>query len=323
MTVPALFGIDLVLLVLLVPLAVVALLADLITGFGRRRYLRLLELTITYLAYETTGVIAAFGLWVATGFGLLNRTRWSQHAHARLQVWWATSIGAAITRILRTEFQIEGVNEGGPGPVIMFARHTSFGDALLPSLVLGHHNKLDLRHVLMKELSYAPAIDIVGHRMPNHFVDRTPANPQKEADAIEAVATGLSGSDAAIIFPEGRFFTPKRKASDIARLRKHDPKRADQAEGFDHLLPPRPTGALALLRGAPNADIVFMAHVGFEPFTSFKEIWRNVPFRGPIHVKLWRVRRADVPSDPNQQVAFLFDWWQQMDEWITKQQDLR
>ena len=52
---------------------------------------------------------------------------------------------------------------------------------------------------------------------------------------------------------------------------------AAQAEGMSHVLPPRPSGALAALRGNPGADVIFGAHSGLGLAAFPHEIWREMP----------------------------------------------
>ena len=62
-----------------------------------------------------------------------------------------------------------------------------------------------------------------------------------------------------------------------------------------HVSAPRPGGALAALEAAPEADIVFVAHVGFP--RSLGEAWRLLPARQTVALRLWHVAAGDVPGD--------------------------
>ena len=52
---------------------------------------------------------------------------------------------------------------------------------------------------------------------------------------------------------------------------------AAHAEHMSHVLPPRPTGALAPLRGNPEADVIFGAHSGLGLAAFPREIWHETP----------------------------------------------
>lgn len=319
MTIPGLFALDLLGLLLSPLLFFVAFCADLVVGLRRKRFLRLTAFVLAGLAIETAGVVASFGLWFIGGCGLFNNTRWYQHLLCRLQVWWGTALLDGTAAILKTGYDIEGLELLNDGPIIVLSRHISHGDALIPSYVVGDKAGFDLRHVLKKELTWGPAIDLVGHRQRNHFVSRASAS-RRELTEIAAMSSGMGNKEASVIFPEGTFFSAERKERVVKRLSKRDPELAERAVKMQHMLPPRPNGTLALLEGAPNADLVFITHVGFEPFSSIANIVRNVPFDRPVAVKIWRVDRSEVPTDPGACVRFLFDWWQELDNWVNLHQ---
>ena len=72
---------------------------------------------------------------------------------------------------------------------------------------------------------------------------------------------------------------------------------------------------LALLDATPGADLVVIGHSGFEKFSSFQEIFRNVPFTSPIHLTLKRVPHTEIPANDRDKVKFLDDLWHGVDLW--------
>ncbi len=44
-----------------------------------------------------------------------------------------------------------------------------------------------------------------------------------------------------------------------------------------HLLSPKPPGTLAAIEAAPEADVVFVGHVGLEELLSVRDVWRGMP----------------------------------------------
>lgn len=312
------FGVPL-LLALSPLLFAIALLVDLVTGPRRWRMVRLVGMGLNYLLLVMIGLGVGFLLWVATGFGLLNSRRWSQRAHHRIQMSWTRGVLGAVERWLGARVTIDGIQDAAPGPIIVVARHASFFDAVVPAVVLANHDGIHLRHVLKRELLWEPTIDLYGNRLPNHFVDRATARSDRETEAIKELASDL-GSDAAVIFPEGTFRTATRAARVLERFEQREPERAGRLD-LSHTLPPRPGGLLALLAGAPDADVVFIGHVGFEPFGSLRAILANVPFREPVEIRVWRVRRSEIPTDPDAQLAFIDEWWQRLDDWIATHHD--
>ena len=90
-----------------------------------------------------------------------------------------------------------------------------------------------------------------------------------------ALAQGLGPDDGVLIYPEGTRFTPERRARAIARISERDARLAARAERIRHLLPPRLGGVGALLDGAPDADVVVIAHHGFDGLRLVSDIWRG------------------------------------------------
>ena len=87
-------------------------------------------------------------------------------------------------------------------------------------------------------------------------------------------------------------------------------------------MPPRPTGTKALLRGAPDADLLIVAHEGMEGFGggAIVDIARNLPLRHPVRVRLWRIPRAAVPVDEHTLAGWLLEVWAEIDDWIERGQ---
>jgi len=302
--------------VLLPVTALIALIADLVGGFRRRRWLRLLGMVTTYLVIETIVIFVALLLWIGTGFGVGIHTEWGQRPHRAIQLWWAGRIVRAIEFFFSTSIRIDGDGVVTPGPVIAFARHTSYGDAALPMFILGTRNGLHLRYVLKRETTLIPALDLYGNRLPNHFVDRAASDRGNELDAIRELVTGLDEHSAAVIFPEGTFRTEATFARAIERLDESDPQRAARVRNLRHLLPARPGGSLTILDAAHEADVVIIAHRGFEAFTSVAAIVANVPFDGPVDVNMWRVPRATIPTTPDARMDWLDGQWERLDAWV-------
>lgn len=292
--------------------------ADLLTGWRRKRFLRVAAMAYAFLFHELGGLLWALALWLATGFGLFARAGWSVESHRRLQAWWAMGLLRSMERTVGCQLFTHDLHLAAPpGPIIVAGRHVSIGDALLPSALVSGTNGFIPRHVLTEGLAWDPCLDIVGHRMANYFVDRESSRSGDELTQIELLAHDATDGTALIIFPEGTFRSDARHARAVAKLATRDPDLAAIAAELVHLLPPKTGGTLALLDGAPNADIVLYAHVGFDQFSSIASIIRNVPFRRPVHVKFWRHARASIPKDDHGQTRWLFDRWRELDEWIS------
>jgi hypothetical protein len=119
-----------------------------------------------------------------------------------------------------------------------------------------------------------------------------------------------------LIYPEGTRFTPERRAREIARIAERDPRLAARAEQLRHLLPPRLGGVGALLDGAPEADVLVVAHHGFDGLRVISDIWRGGLVGLVVRVRITRVPRSEVPAAGPARVDWLYDLWQGIDDWL-------
>lgn len=291
-----------------------AALADLVLGRWRFGTVRLALLVGWWLSIDAVAIVLAGWLWLRYRGHFEGEA--AQRVHRDMQSWWMKQIAAGARRAIGLHFDVIHLDALRPGPIIAIARHASYGDAILPALLLGAQEGLHLRYVLMRGLRWEPALDLYGSRLPNHFVERTGGDHRGELAAIHALTLGLDEQSAAVIFPEGRFFTPGRSERAVAALRADQAHLADRAAALRYLLPARPGGLLAMLEAAPQADVVVISHVGFERYGSAAQIWRNVPFRHAIRVETRRIDRSTVPVDRSAQVDWLYREWTRLDAWI-------
>lgn len=291
---------------------------DIATNRSRMAKTRLAAMAFSYAVFEWIGILAAFGLWIATGFGLALDQTWSQHAHARVQGWWGHALFAAARRFLRLRVQVENESALDDRPIIIASHHASFFDALLPTELLHRRPNTLTRHVLKRQLAWDPCLGIYGHRRPNHFVNRASAAPPNELHQIESLAATADEREALVIFPEGTFRSAVNFPRMMKKLARTDHDRANRLD-LAHTLPPKPGGLLALMRGAPHADIVFIGHIGFAAFGSLRDISANVPFNDPVRVRMCRVPRSSLGTDPHKQMIEIDRHWQKLDDWIEHQ----
>jgi hypothetical protein len=272
---------------------------------------RIVAFLVHYAAVGVASIAVAGALWVRhwpTGLASVR----SQEDHWRVMRWWLGRHLRAMDVLLGvrwTEPELAGM---GAGPVVVLARHTALLDALYAVATAAIAHPLKPRVVLMRELAYEPNIDVIGHRMPHYFVDRVVTTGG--VDGIRAMMTGVGPEDAGLIFPEGGLFRPEK-------LRRAQSKLADAAPHrkvgeLRHLMPVRPGGTMAMLDGAPDADVVVLAHVGFERVADPWTAWRNVPLRRPVRTRVWRIPRCEVPDDEADRVRWLDERWQDADDWI-------
>jgi 1-acyl-sn-glycerol-3-phosphate acyltransferase len=293
---------------------------------GRLRALRLLWLVLVYLACQCLGVIALFGLWVASGFGTRMRTEWMRAAHYRLLAWFVAAVYRLGVKGLKISLDLEQVGDrdlhpqDSRRPLLVFCRHAGPGDSFLlvheVAVRLGRRPRIVLKDVLQ----YDPCIDIVLNRLPSRFVSpqRTPTTAGDLAvQAIGELAEDMDERDALLIFPEGANFTEHRRRRAIERLRSlghHEG--ADLAERLVYVLAPRPGGALASIAATPHTDILFVAHTGLEGLSSLRDLWRGLPMERRVRAGWWMQSEEDVPQRREERIQWLYAHWEEMDRWI-------
>lgn len=280
--------------------------ADVIRRRWRLPVARLLLFGIGWAWLELAGVAIAFGLWI-TG------QRRNREAHHRLQTWWAANLVGvlrATTGIKVTAMHVERLQ---PGPAVLVCRHASLADSLVSAWVLTSLAGMRPRYVLKRELLADPCLDIVGNRLPNHFLDRQASDSGEEIEALTRLSSGMGGSDIAVIFPEGTRASPSKREQAIEKLSERDPQRARRLRPLQHLLPPRSAGAAALLAGAPDADVVVGWHTGFDGLDTFGGILKHLARTpAPVRFDVRRIPRSEVPSGPAF-TEWLDDVWLQAD----------
>jgi 1-acyl-sn-glycerol-3-phosphate acyltransferase len=287
---------------------------------GRPQAVMFARLVVTYFALEFSTLIACATLWVASGGGLLIGTQRFQQLHYRLLRWFVHGFAQRCLASLDIRVPAEEPTEAtraleSDGPLLFFSRHAGPGDTiLLIDRLLTRFDRLP-SVVFKQSVAWDPCVDVIGHRLPHAVLD---TSEKEECEArIEEVAAGLGRRGVLVLFPEGGNFTPERRRRAIRKLwRTGRQTEAAKAERMSHVLPPRPTGALAALRGNPKADVIFGAHSGLGLAAFPSEIWREPPLGKTFHTRMWFSPAAERPLDPDAQVAWIYDWWKRLDKWI-------
>jgi len=223
-------------------------------------------------------------------------------------------------RVLALRIETDGpAPDAHPGhPLIVACRHAGPGDSFTLIHALMHWYNREPRVVLKDTLAWDPSVDVVMNRIPARFVSPSKGGQNFE-EQIAALARGLDGNDAFVIFPEGGNFTPERRQRGIDRLRKLGLERmARRAEQMTHVLAPRPGGLLAALDAAPDADVVLVAHTGLDHMLTVGDVWRELPMDKVIVMRWWQVPRDEIPVEREARIDWLFEWWEQIDEWVAE-----
>jgi 1-acyl-sn-glycerol-3-phosphate acyltransferase len=260
-----------------------------------------------YLSCEVLGIAISAGLWAWATVFPVSAERWADQ-HYRLEAWWGTALLRGVVRVFGLRLEIEDDADLARGPYLMLVRHTSSGDTLLASALVSRPHGMRLRYVLKRELLWDPCLDIVGHRVPNVFVDRFSDDSAREIQRTRELARDLGPRDGILIHPEGTRFSEAKRRRVLERLhREGDAKLVDYARSLQYVLPPRPGGTLAVrphgLRGCrlARADLAGGARATDGPGAVPSHSPRCDPQRAgrPARLALRRVAAARrVGSEP-------------------------
>lgn len=229
----------------------------------------------------------------------------------------------AVRRILDVEVVLDASsaeprNVPRDEPVIVLSRHCGPGDSVLVAWLLVFRYRLQVRVVLKAILRAEPVLDFAGTLGCLCFLGRGPRARRQ----IRDLAATLSGGQALLLFPEGANFTLPRWREAIAELRKTGRVRAaGHALKRSYTLPPRSGGASAALHGAPNANVLVLAHNGLCADGRARPWWQL-----PVHrqlVVLTTLHPASELPDPDQLGPWLEQAWTKVDAWVADHTDDR
>lgn len=288
---------------------------------GNWRILRIFWFLFLYLLVDAGAIAVMFVLWVLSGLGWKLKSPFFQKLHYRLL---ALMLGIVIKTAKRT-FKLTISQEGPPPttgqqrtrPVLVLSRHAGPGDSMLLMDALCNVYDREPRIVLKEFLQWDPAVDVILNRLPASFVPSGQRAGDAVVEAIADLAATMNVDDAFVIFPEGANYTVGRAERAIQKLRDIGrPDLAERAEMLKSTLPPKPKGVMTALSAAPlGSDVFFVAHAGLEGFVTAGDIWRAMPMDTEVVVRIWHFPAEQVPG-PDDQEAWLYDRWVQIDDWI-------
>jgi len=274
---------------------------------------RLLAMLWWFLVGELYGLLGLFGIWALSGGRDGPRRRDRVY---RLKRRWLASHLAGIRSLFGLRFEVEGLELAGPGPVLVMIRHASIIDNALADVIVGRAHGLGFRFVIKRELQMLPTIDIGGRWVPTLFVRRASGDTEAELERIRILTVNMSSHDGLLIYPEGTRWTPEKLARAKQIIAERQPEIAPLAARLRNVLPPRLGGTVALLESARQADVVIFGHVGLDGFEYISDIWSGGLVGTTVRLKFWRFPAAEVPIDRDELVAWLYDRWQELDDWI-------
>lgn len=271
-----------------------------------------------YLVCGSIGIVGTFYLWLRYGLRSSQRQRLLVTTRA-LQYWWADSLRKGAEKIFRLHFVEEGVEALNGPAAIMLPRHTSIGDTILPMAFYAIPKALEVSYVFKRELLIEPCLDIVGNRLPNVFLNRVAEDMGPELGALQDIAKAADKEKTAlVIYMEGTRFSVQKRERVLQILReKGDAETLTQAERCSTVLPPRVAGVLAMIEAAPDKDLLFFAHTGFEGSADFASLFNGSWMNTTVRLRYWRVKAADIPSDEAGRRSLLKAQWEKMHEEVT------
>jgi 1-acyl-sn-glycerol-3-phosphate acyltransferase len=267
------------------------------------------------LLMESAGVAISFVLW-ALEVGHFNGKRFIRRNFA-LQHWWSTTLSRSAIWLFQLDMDVEKPFIPTEKPILLFIRHASVFDTFVPGLFIASQHNMRLRYVLKKELLWDPCLDVVGHRIPNVFIDRQALGGATQSKAIARLASDLGSGEGVVIYPEGTRYTPEKQRRMLDRARKAGPAKREQAERFQSVLPPRLGGPRALLEKVPEADAVFCAHSGLESAVTLGHLLSGKLVGARIRLRFWTVPATSRPTDPSALTEWFRDEWKRVDEIVT------
>ncbi len=265
--------------------------------------------------FHLIGAVTLFGIWAAAG-PHTGRDAAFARLNLRFEVWWASRVLGWAQGLFRMKSEVENPEAVGPGPIILFSRHASILDVLLPMIHVAGRHGLHLRYVIKRELLWDPCVDSFGHREPTAFVERGTQHHGPQIELVGRLMRALGPDDGVVIFPEGTRFTKRKQARVLESLESKNPASYARAKRLRHVLPPHLGGPLEILARNECADVVFCAHTGLEGANHFKDLLDGSLLDQTLRIRFWRVPFRDIPPEGPGRIDWLFDEWDRVDAWI-------
>ena len=200
--------------------------------------------------------------------------------------------------------------------MIVLIRHASIVDTLLPANLVARPHRIRLRYVLKRELLADPCLDVAGRRLPNYFVRRGTGEAQ-EVGRVRALAHGLGPERRRADLPGGR--PASRPSVAPARLRASPSAtpvwpRGRSGSGICCRRDSAAWGLCSTAHRTPTSSLI--AHHGFDGLRLISDIWRGGLVGLVVRVRVTRVPRSKVPEAGTARADWLYDLWQDVDDWL-------
>lgn len=283
----------------------------------RRRLtvVRALLQAYVFITVEMMGLVQI--AWLTAARRWMSPEQWLAE-HERLEGWWARVQLDWARRIFRLRITVEG-EEALRGPAfILFIRHVSVIDNLLPAVYCVDRNKASMKWVLNWFLLRDPCIDIVGHRIGCTFVRGSTDQSPREIGRIREMAADLRPGQGIVIYPEGTLYSPEKYARVLARVeRGRDDEALTFTRSLRNTLPPRLGGTIALLEERPDLDVVFCSHSGLEGSLDKASIVAGGLIGQELRIRFWRIPADAIPRERAALRRWLFNEWLKVDAFVS------
>jgi 1-acyl-sn-glycerol-3-phosphate acyltransferase len=292
----------------------VALVVDLVRQ-KRFATARMVALLVTYAVVSAVAQLAAGAAWLYWA-GRWNAREYTDATY-RLSRKWSSTLWSAAQRIYGLQVETEGLGCAEPGPYLMLPRHVSIADTILPITLLGTPHGLRPRFVVKRALQMEPMLATLGERVPMAFLAPDRVDPAGDRAKINALADELGPKDLVVLYPEGTRYTAANRSRVVDKANEEaDADLTFRVQRFHHTLPPQHAGTLAVLRRAPDLDVVFLAHAGLEGISTLRDLFDGELVGARVRIKAWRVPAREIPEHRDSQAEWLDDQWAKLDAWV-------
>lgn len=281
---------------------------------------RALLFAVFHAFCECAGLLAAFAIWLVSGVWMGRDRAWYLRANFLLQQIWGGALAHAAMELFRIRVQVDQHYAFGERPVLVFIRHSSYADTLLPVLLVSRPHGIRLRYILKHPLLWDPCLDVVGNRLPNHFVRHRSGDTDSELARVAGLIKDLGPREGVLLYPEGTRFTEAKRARLMQQcIQRGDDAHWNRVQRLKHVLPPRFNGALALLQANEGADAVFVAHSGLESALTQSALLSGGLIGASVRVRIWGVPFEEIPGTRQEQTAWLQAQWERVDQFVGEQ----
>ncbi len=243
--------------------------------------------------------------------------------HARVATAWCSALAVLGHWVIGKRIFVRLPENGvrSDRPIIVVMRHVSTNDVVLSPYVFGWKLGFNLRMVMKKELLWDPFIEASGTRCDNYFIDRWNKSEMDlevrgVSQLMEPPYVDCDGRCKGItIYPEGTRLTAAKRAAVLSSMEKANSPHLEHARLLKCTLPPRTKGLLSLMQAGPDADLLFMGHVGYDDAPDLLSVVRGDIFNSPLSIRIWRIPSEDVPKDEAGKIRVILDKWSELDQW--------